>query len=171
MVDLWLCNGLWDRDTGELYIDGVDRWNAAYAAASSPPDRMKILWAQGESDTGNSGYATELDNVFAGFRSDMNGMTSQTPIYAIGMNKDWLITKRRGANAVVEDIPNRVPYSAFVNPVGVSSNATELGNNDKTHHGFIGLTQILPYLIIDAFPVAIANNVPTGSKNVAMAYS
>ncbi|MEE4212817.1 MAG: sialate O-acetylesterase [Parvularcula sp.] len=110
----------------DLYMDAVARVNALMTA--HPAFLFKgIIWHQGEADTSNvaeaDAYEAALDAMFAAMRTDISAMTAQTPIVLGQMVESWVSgnVHREQVQAIINDTPRRIPYTAVVSSSGASA--------------------------------------------------
>jgi len=116
------------QDGGTGYNGAITQVEAAIAAGDSGTNLVAILWHQGEDDNGDyteAQYAAQLDALISGWRSDIDGATSSTPFIA-GDIADWSTGYDADISAAIEDTPNRVPYTAFVETDDLSDGGDSL---------------------------------------------
>lgn len=107
----------------DLYNDAVARVNAAMAA--NPNATFKgILWHQGEMDAINaasSSYEAALDAMIAGMRADISVANAATPFVLGGLGPAYAASGAEPAavQAIIEDTPNRVAYTAYADSAGL----------------------------------------------------
>lgn len=114
-----LGSGFW-QPGGAGYVDAVTRANAALAAL---PEAVfgGFLWHQGESDTANAAYASQLDAMIAAFRTDVTGAGPQTPFVLGQLVPGWVAgnADRGAVQAIIDTTPARVPYTAVASAKGL----------------------------------------------------
>ncbi|MEM9045339.1 MAG: sialate O-acetylesterase [Pseudomonadota bacterium] len=109
-----LGSGTWQK-AGERYEDAVSRANAAMASVPGATF-AGFLWHQGEADTNNQNYQSQLDQMIADFRSDVTG-AANAPFILGGFSDDYVGSSsgRIAMRDIVLDTPNRVPDTAVAN--------------------------------------------------------
>lgn len=112
------------------YNDLVNRTNQVFI--ENPTYKLKaILWHQGESDSGNSGYETDLDTFISNVRTDITVADANTPIILGGQLPSWIDSSSNNLAVynIVKDTPNRVSNTAFAD----SRVPTDLTGIDAFH--------------------------------------
>lgn len=118
--------GDWTHDgVDNLYTAMVARTNAVLAA--NPSFILGgLLWHQGENDSGNASFETQLDAMLAAFRTDVLAANATTPIVLGGLADDFQAASAGNAavHAIIMDTPNRVSHTS----VAYSTNAPDFDN-------------------------------------------
>jgi hypothetical protein len=115
-----------------LYVDAVARINALFAA--NPGFEFGgFLWHQGEKDTGQTAafYQTHLDAMIAGLRSEVTVAGPTTPFVLGQMVESYYVgtAGREAIQAVTDDTPNRVAYTAVASSAGLTDKGDALHFN------------------------------------------
>lgn len=124
---------------GTLYLEAVQRFNDAYAAATNVTEILIVI-SIGANNIGTASYAADLDSLVTRLRADLTGASSTTPAQLINLNKDYVTTfGREGIEALGADLSNRVAYTNVIDMATVRSNADVIespnaGFDDETHH-------------------------------------
>lgn len=102
-----------------LYEETVRK--ARLALKQAPQSKARIaaaLWLQGESDSTSpeklSAYQERLDTLIGALRSDLNSPKLPFIACTIGELKESNVNDRKAINAILLDLPNRVPQSACI---------------------------------------------------------
>ncbi len=121
--------GEWRVDD-ELYDDAVDRVNACMS--QNPSFIFKgILWHQGERDRDNvPAYYAFYDDLINSMRDDINVADATTPFICGGLTPNYmsfrgLFSDAELVQAYLEDTPNRIPHTAYVENIGL----TDIGDD------------------------------------------
>ena len=102
-----------------LYEETVRKaWLALKQAPQSKARISAALWLQGESDSTSpekiSAYQKRLDALIAALRSDLNSPRLPFIACTIGELKESNVNDRMAINAILLNLPNRVPQSACI---------------------------------------------------------
>jgi hypothetical protein len=113
----------------DLYADAVARINALFAA--NPGFEFGgFLWHQGEKDTGQTPafYQPLLDAMIAGLRSEVTVAGPTTPFVLGQMVEAYYVGSagREAIQAVINDTPNRVAYTAVASSAGLADKGDAL---------------------------------------------
>ena len=102
-----------------LYEETVRK--ARLALKQAPQGKARIaaaLWLQGESDSTSpeklSAYQKRLDAMIEALRADLNSPGLPFIACTIGELKESNVNDRKAINAILLDLPNRVPNSACI---------------------------------------------------------
>ncbi|MCB5199015.1 sialate O-acetylesterase [Loktanella sp. TSTF-M6] len=116
------------------YEEAVQRVNSAMTALrAANPDRTVIfggiLWHQGEDDRLNPNFQSALDAMIQQIRIDIVDADETTPFIAGQLSQ---VSPNYGAtNAIIADLPNRVPHTAFVSSVGAGVTSDNVHFNQQ----------------------------------------
>jgi hypothetical protein len=113
----------------DLYADAVARINALFTA--NPGFEFGgFLWHQGEKDTGQTPafYQPLLDAMIAGLRSEVTVAGPTTPFVLGQMVEAYYVGSagREAIQAVIDDTPNRVAYTAVASSAGLADKGDAL---------------------------------------------
>lgn len=103
----------WTFD-GELYTDMIER--VQKTLEKYPGSQLKaLLWHQGESDVGNSNYATLLDGFILQTRRDLK---TNLPVIVGGMVPFWVAKTqaRMHQQQIIKNTPNRIDHVGYADP-------------------------------------------------------
>lgn len=103
----------WNPPSDTRYAHAVAQINEVFTA-NPEYTLLGFMWHQGEADSGNASFETQLDAMISAIRSDVTVASSFTP-FVLGSFSDGYVgsnTDRIAMRNVVEDTPNRENFTA-----------------------------------------------------------
>lgn len=115
-----LGSGAWQKG-GALYEEAVARTNAAMSAL---PEAIfaGFLWHQGESDSGNADYQTQLDRMILDMRADVAAADATTPFVLGALSPGWVagIPDHETIQILILETPTRIGHTAVASSAGLT---------------------------------------------------
>ncbi len=134
-----------------LYEETVRK--ARLALRQAPRGKARIagaLWLQGESDSTTreklAAYQDRLDQLIRALRQDLNLPDLPFIACTIGELKEFNVNDRKAINAILLDLPNRIPHTACIDSRGFARSIGDMVHFDtetKIRHGQLYAAELL----------------------------